>query len=469
MEDFIKIVTEINSFIWGPYFLIALLCGTGIYFTIRLKFVQISKFKLAFKRLLGDFSLHGQKAGKHGMSSFQAISTAVAAQVGTGNLVGASTALIMGGPGAIFWMWLAAFFGMATNFAEICLAQVYRQKDKSGHLIGGPAFYISQGVGGKFGKILAIFFAVSIILALGCMGNMVQANAISDGFSKAFSIDKIYIGAILAIVCAVIFIGGVRAIARVAEKVVPLMAILYIIVGLCVIFANVSELPGAFALIVKSAFDPSAAWGGATGATIAMAMRYGVARGLFSNEAGMGSTPHAHAVAQVKHPVDQAVLGIMSVFIDTFIVLNITVFIILTSGVVEFGADGKAVFSGIQLVQEAFSSHILGKDIGYSFVAICLLFFAFTTIMGWYYFAEINVRYLSGPKGVRFLQILVIAFVFAGSLLKIDLVWELADLFNGLMVIPNLIAILLLSGTVVALLRDYNDGKTYNAENYKKG
>ena len=468
MEDFIKIVTDINSFIWGPYFLIALLCGTGIYFTIRLKFVQISKFKLAFKRLLGDFSLHGQKAGKHGMSSFQAISTAVAAQVGTGNLVGASTALIMGGPGAIFWMWLAAFFGMATNFAEICLAQVYRQKDKSGHLIGGPAFYISQGVGGKFGKILAIFFAVSIILALGCMGNMVQANAISDGFSKAFSIDKIYIGAILAIVCAVIFIGGVRAIARVAEKVVPLMAILYIIVGLCVIFANVSELPGAFALIIKSAFDPSAAWGGATGATIAMAMRYGVARGLFSNEAGMGSTPHAHAVAQVKHPVDQAVLGIMSVFIDTFIVLNITVFIILTSGVVEFGADGKAVFSGIQLVQEAFSSHILGKDIGYSFVAICLLFFAFTTIMGWYYFAEINVRYLSGPKGVRFLQILVIAFVFVGSLLKIDLVWELADLFNGLMVIPNLIAILLLSGTVVALLRDYNDGKTYNAENYKK-
>ena len=468
MEDFIKIVTDINSFIWGPYFLIALLCGTGIYFTIRLKFVQISKFKLAFKRLLGDFSLHGQKAGKHGMSSFQAISTAVAAQVGTGNLVGASTALIMGGPGAIFWMWLAAFFGMATNFAEICLAQVYRSKDKSGHLIGGPAFYISQGVGGKFGKILAVFFAISLILALGCMGNMVQANAISDGFSKAFDIDKRFFGLILALVCAFVFIGGVRTIARVAEKIVPLMAILYIIVGLCVIFANASELPGAFALIVKSAFDPSAAWGGATGASIAMAMRYGVARGLFSNEAGMGSTPHAHAVAQVAHPVDQAALGIMSVFIDTFIVLNITVFIILTSGVVEFGADGKAVFSGIQLVQEAFSSHILGKDLGYSFVALCLLFFAFTTIMSWYYFAEINTRYLFGPKSVIFLQILVIGFVFVGSLLKIDLVWELADLFNGLMVIPNLIAILLLSGTVARLLRDYNDGKAYNAESYKK-
>lgn len=468
MEAFIKTISDINSFLWGPYFLIALLCGTGIYFTIRLKFVQILKFKLASKRLFGDFSLHGQKAGKHGMSSFQAISTAIAAQVGTGNLVGASTALIMGGPGAIFWMWLAAFFGMATNFAEICLAQVYRQKDKSGHLIGGPAFYISQGIGGKFGKILAIFFAIAIILALGCMGNMVQANAISDGFSKAFNIDKSYIGAVLAIVCAVIFIGGVRAIARVAEKIVPLMAILYIIVGLCVIFANISELPSAFALIIKAAFNPSAAWGGVTGASIAMAMRYGVARGLFSNEAGMGSTPHAHAVASVKHPVDQAMLGIMSVFIDTFIVLNITVFIILTSGVVQFNADGTAIFSGIQLVQEAFSSHILGKDLGYSFVAICLLFFAFTTIMGWYYFAEINVRYLIGPKGVIFLQILVIAFVFVGSLLKIDLVWELADLFNGLMVIPNLIAILLLSGTVVALLRDYNDGKKYDANDYIK-
>ena len=462
MENLTKFVTELNSFIWGPYFLITLLCGTGIYFTIRLKFVQIFKFKQASKRLFGDFSLHGEKAGKHGMSSFQAITTAIAAQVGTGNLVGASTALIMGGPGAIFWMWLAAFFGMATNFAEICLAQVYRQRDKSGHLIGGPAFYISPGIGGKFGKILAIFFAIAIILALGCMGNMVQANAISDGFSKAFDIDKRFFGALLAIVCGVIFIGGVKTIARVAEKVVPLMAILYIIVGLCIIGANISELPNAFALIIKVAFDPSAAWGGVTGASIAAAMRYGVARGLFSNEAGMGSTPHAHAVAQVKHPVDQAMLGVISVFIDTFIVLNITVFVILTSGVVSFNADGTAVFSGIALVQEAFSSHLLGKSIGYSFVAICLLFFAFTTIMSWYYFAEINVRYLFGPKSIIFLQILVIAFVFTGSLLKIDLVWELADLFNGLMVIPNLIAILLLSGTVVKLLKDFNDAKEYN-------
>lgn len=465
MDMLIEITKKLNEFLWGPYFLIALLCGTGLYFTIRLKFVQIFKFKLSCKRLFGNFSFHGQKAGKDGMSSFQAVATAVAAQVGTGNLVGASTALIMGGPGAIFWMWMAAFFGMATNFAEISLAQIYKTKDASGHTIGGPAFYISRGLGGKFGKILAGFFAVAIILALGFMGNMVQANSISAGFASAFGVPSWAVGLCLAIVCAAVFIGGIKSIARVAEKVVPTMAILYVVVGLIIIGFNYDKVPGVFALIIKAAFDPSAAWGGATGAGIAAAMRYGIARGLFSNEAGMGSTPHAHAAANVKHPVDQAVLGIMSVFVDTFIVLNITVFVILSSGVVQFGADSKAIFTGITLVQEAFSSHLLGH-LGYYFVAICLLFFAFTTIVGWYYFAEVNVRYLLGHHSIKFLQILVVAFVFLGSLLKIDLVWELADLFNGLMVLPNLIAILILSPVVVKLLNDYNQGKEYSAEDY---
>ena len=314
-------VESINSFLWGPYFLIALLCGTGLFFTIRLGFVQIFKFKMGLGELFGNFSLHGEAAGKAGMSSFQAVATAIAAQVGTGNLVGATTALIMGGPGAIFWMWCAAFLGMATNFAEICLAQIYRTKDDSGHTIGGPAFYISRGLKGKWAKFLAGFFAIAIIIALGFIGNMVQANSISDGFSGAFGIPQWLTGAFLAIVCAVIFIGGVKAIARVAEKIVPLMALLYIIVGVAIIALNFERIPEAISLIFKAAFDPSAAWGGATGASIAAAMRYGIARGLFSNEAGMGSTPHAHAAANVKHPVDQAVLGIMSVFVDTFIVL----------------------------------------------------------------------------------------------------------------------------------------------------
>ncbi|WP_169999940.1 sodium:alanine symporter family protein [Campylobacter sp. RM9328] len=467
MELFTELVSKVNSFVWGPYFLITLLCGTGLFFTFRLKFVQIFKFKDGWNRLFGNFSLHGEAAGKDGMSSFQSVATAVAAQVGTGNLVGASTALVMGGPGAIFWMWCAAFLGMATNFAEICLAQVYKTKDDSDHTIGGPAFYISKGIGGKLGKVLAGFFAVAIILALGFMGNMVQANSISDGFSGAFGIPQWAIGLVLAIVCAVVFIGGVKAIARVAEKVVPVMAIIYVIVGLLIVCVNFKEIPSVVSIIFEAAFNPSAAWGGAIGASIATAMRYGIARGLFSNEAGMGSTPHAHAAAKVKHPVEQGVLGIMSVFVDTFIVLNITVFVVLSSNVVAF-ENGQPVFSGITLVQEAFSSHLLGHTIGYSFVAVCLFFFAFTTILGWYYFAEINVRYLFGKKGVKFLQVLVVAFVFLGSLLKIKLVWELSDLFNGLMVLPNLIAVLLLSPIVVKLLEDYNAKKEYKAENYIK-
>ena len=461
------IVSSVNSFLWGPYFLIALLCGTGLYFTIRLRFVQIFKFKAGLYGLFGNFSLHGEAAGKSGMSSFQAVATAVAAQVGTGNLVGATTALIMGGPGAIFWMWCAAFLGMATNFAEICLAQIYRTKDDSGHVIGGPAFYISRGLKSRYAKALAAFFALAIILALGFMGNMVQANSISDGFKGAFGIPNWASGLFLAAICAMIFIGGVKAIARVAEKIVPLMAILYVAVGLVSIGFNIEKIPSVVALIFEAAFNPSAAWGGATGATIATAMRYGIARGLFSNEAGMGSTPHAHAAANVKHPVDQAVLGIMSVFVDTFIVLNITVFVVLSADVIRF-ENGKAVLTGIALVQEAFSSHVLGHTGGYSFVAVCLFFFAFTTILGWYYFAEINVRYLFGAKFVRVLQILVVGFIFLGSLLKINFVWELADMFNGLMVLPNLIAIIALSPVVVKLLKDHDAGKEYEQKNYVK-
>lgn len=470
MEFSTDVIKNINSFVWGPYFLITLLCGTGLYFTLRLKFVQIFKFKDACGRLFGNFSLHGHAAGKEGMSSFQAVATAVAAQVGTGNLVGASTALILGGPGAIFWMWCAAFLGMATNFAEICLAQIYRGKDDSGHVVGGPAFYISKGLGGRMGKALAAFFAVAIILALGFMGNMVQANSISDGFNSAFGIPNWMSGAALAVICAVVFIGGIKSVARVAEKVVPTMAILYVLVGLVIIIANFKEVPGVVALIFEAAFNPSAAWGGATGATIAAAMRYGIARGLFSNEAGMGSTPHAHAAAKVAHPVEQGVLGIVSVFVDTFVVLNITVFVVLSSGVVAFKevAAGKfePIFKGITLVQEAFSAHLLGGLIGYSFVAVCLFFFAFTTIIGWYYFAETNVRYLLGSRFVRLFQVLVVAFVFVGSLLKINLVWELSDLFNGLMVVPNLIALLALSPVVIKLLNDYDAKKPYKRDDY---
>ena len=466
-EELFKFTAEANGFLWGPYCLITLLCLTGLWFTVILRGVQLSKFIPGFKRLFGDFSFFGAAAGKDGMSSFQAVATAIAAQVGTGNLVGAMTALIAGGPGAIFWMWIAAFFGMATIFAEACLAQIYKTTDDNGQVVGGPAYYISRGLGNNaFSKAMAGFFAVAIILALGFMGNMVQANSISDAFNGAFGVDPIIVGIVLAIISGLIFIGGIKRIASVTEKVVPFMAVLYIVVGFAVIFKNFSHIPAVFGSIIECAFNPQAAWGGVLGISIAKAARYGIARGLFSNEAGMGSTPHAHAVAKVKHPVEQGMVAIVSVFIDTFIILNISVFTVLSADVIAF-ADGQATLKGISLIQAAFSTTLLG-DFGHSFIAICLLFFAFSTIIGWYYFAETNIRYLFGTKMLRPFQVLVMFFIFVGSVLKIELVWELADFFNGIMVLPNLIALLFLSGTVIRILGEYNKGIPYDPKNFIK-
>ena len=464
-DNLFKWTVKANGFLWGPYCLITLLCLTGLWFTVILKGVQIAKFLPGCKRLCGDFSLFGAAAGKDGMSSFQALATAIAAQVGTGNLVGAVTALIAGGPGAIFWMWIAAFLGMGTIFAEACLAQIYKTTDEHGQVVGGPAFYISRGLGDNaFSRGMAAFFAIAIILALGFMGNMVQANSISDAFSTAFGIDARVVGVVLALVAGMIFMGGIKRIASVTEKIVPFMALLYILVGFAVIFKNVSHVPTVFGEIVRGAFNPQAVWGGVLGITMAKAARYGIARGLFSNEAGMGSTPHAHAVAKVKHPVEQGMLGIVSVFIDTFIVLNITVFTVMSSGVIVF-EGGQPTLKGISLVQSAFASSLLGSY-GYTFIAICLLFFAFSTIIGWYYFAETNVRYLFGAKLLRPFQLLVMVFIFIGSVLKIDLVWELADFFNGIMVLPNLIALLFLSKKVVKILDDYNNCVPYDPKDY---
>ncbi|MDR2892290.1 MAG: alanine:cation symporter family protein [Deltaproteobacteria bacterium] len=466
-EQLYSLVVAINGFLWGPACLISLLCLTGLWFTCILKGVQIAKFGAGFKRLFGGFSLFGKAADKGGMSSFQAVATAIAAQVGTGNLVGAMTALIAGGPGAIFWMWMAAFFGMATIFAEACLAQIYKTTDDKGQVVGGPAYYISRGLGNTwFARALAAFFSVAIILALGFMGNMVQANSISDAFSGAFGVPPVAVGIALALLAGLIFMGGIKRIASVTEKVVPVMAILYIAVGVTVILMNIGNVPAVFGMIIECAFNPDAAWGGVLGISIAKAARYGIARGLFSNEAGMGSTPHAHAVAKVKHPVEQGMVAIVSVFIDTFIILNITVFTVLSANVVAF-VDGEVTLKGISLVQAAFSSALLGS-FGHTFIAICLLFFAFSTIIGWYYFAETNVRYLFGTKMLRPFQFVVMFFIFLGSVLKIDLVWEMADMFNGIMVLPNLIALLFLSKKVIQVLDEYNKGIPYDVKNYLK-
>lgn len=462
MDIISSIVGKINSFLWD-FALLFLLCGTGIYFTIRLKFVQIAKFKDGWNRTFGGLSLRGKAAGKEGMSSFQSLATAIAAQVGTGNLAGAATALIAGGPGAIFWMWLSAFFGMATIFVEASLGQQYKTVTESGNAIGGPAYYIKAAFKGPFGKFLAGLFAIFIILALGFMGNMVQSNSISGAFVNAFpQIKPIYIGIACALVAAFIFIGGLKRIASFAEKTVPIMALFYIIGSVIILIMNIKNLPSSIVLIFTSAFNPQAVIGGGLGIGVQQAMRYGVARGLFSNEAGMGSTPHAHALAKVKHPCEQGVVAMIGVFFDTFIVVTLTALVILSSDILQtkiYPLDTVSAIpetlKGVGLPQAAFSNGF--GFFGVVFVAVCLLFFAFTTIIGWYFFGEQNVKYLFGEKAVKVYAVLVVGFILLGSVLKVDLVWDLADCFNGLMVIPNLLGILALSGIVGTLFKEYND------------
>lgn len=462
MDIISSIVGKINSFLWD-FALLFLLCGTGIYFTIRLKFVQIAKFKDGWDRTFGNLSLRGKAADKEGMSSFQSLATAIAAQVGTGNLAGAATALIAGGPGAIFWMWVSAFFGMATIFVEASLGQQYKTVTESGNAIGGPAYYIKAAFKGTFGKFLAGLFAIFIILALGFMGNMVQSNSISGAFVNAFpQIKPIYIGIACALVAAFIFIGGLKRIASFAEKTVPIMALFYIIGSVIILIMNIKNLPSSIVLIFTSAFNPQAVIGGGLGIGVQQAMRYGVARGLFSNEAGMGSTPHAHALAKVKHPCEQGVVAMIGVFFDTFVVVTLTALVILSSDILQtkiYPLDTVSAIpetlKGVGLPQAAFSNGF--GFFGVVFVAVCLLFFAFTTIIGWYFFGEQNVKYLFGEKAVKVYAVLVVGFILLGSVLKVDLVWDLADCFNGLMVIPNLLGILALSGIVGTLFKEYNN------------
>ena len=444
MDQLATLVSDISGFVWNNL-LLYILVLTGIIFTIRLKFIQVRKFGEGMRRVFGGINLFGKQADKDGMSSFQALATAIAAQVGTGNIAGCATALISGGPGAIFWMWLSAFFGMATIYGEAVLAQKFKTRSETGEVIGGPVYYIRQAFKGGFGKFLAGFFAVAIILALGLMGNMVQSNSIGDAFYNAFGANKLIVGIIIAAIAAFIFLGGMKRIASVTEKMVPIMAALYIVGSLVVIIANIKNIPNVFYQIFVGAFNPTAVLGGAAGITVKAAMRYGVARGLFSNEAGMGSTPHAHAVAKVDKPEEQGIVAMIGVFLDTFVVLTLTALVILSTNSLGSGAEGVA------LAQLAFSK-VFG-NFGGVFIAICLLFFAFSTIIGWYFFGEQNIKYLFGQKAVKIYALLVVIFVIIGSTLKVDLVWNLSDLFNGIMVFPNLLALLALSGLVVAISR----------------
>lgn len=445
------LVGAVNTVLWD-YALLFLLVATGIFFTVRLGFIQLRKFGEGMSRLFGGFSMKGARAGKEGMSSFQALTTAIAAQVGTGNITGCATALYSGGPGAIFWMWLSAFFGMATIYSEAVLAQRFRTTDADGHVTGGPLYYIRAAFRGKFGKFLSGFFAIAIILALGFMGNMVQSNSIGDAFYTAFGIPKLAVGVVVAVIAAFIFLGGVRRIASFTEKIVPIMAFFYIVGCIIILCINHATLLSALRSIFVCAFDPQAVFGGALGLSMREAMRYGVARGLFSNEAGMGSTPHAHAMAKVEKPQDQGVIAMMGVFIDTFIVLTLTALVILSSGMLQ---PVNGPLQGTALAQAAFNAAF--GSFGNAFVAICMLFFAFSTIIGWYFFGEVNVKALFGKTAAKGYAVIVVVFIVVGSVQKVDLVWNLSDMFNGLMVLPNLIGLLALSGLVVKITRGSGD------------
>ena len=459
----LNIVNTVNTYL-SDYILVILLIAVGLWFSVKTRFVQIRCFGEGMRKVFGNLSLRGGRQ-ESGMSSFQALATAIAAQVGTGNIVGASGAILTGGPGAIFWMWIIAFFGMATIYAEAVLAQQTRKKDAQGNIQGGPVYYITTAFTGGFGKFLAGFFAVAIILALGFFGCMVQSNSIGSTFNTAFGVPTWAVGVVLVVICAVIFFGGVQRLASVTEKLVPVMAAIFLLGGLVVLVMRITYIPATFAMIFKYAFAPNAIIGGGIGYALKTAISQGAKRGLFSNEAGMGSTPHAHAQANVATPHDQGVVAMIGVFIDTFVVLTLNALVIIST---MYTADGPlsagytdavaATISNTNLAQNAFGS-VFGSSVGAMFVAVCLFFFAFSTILGWNLFGKINMVYLFGRKSVAVYMLIALVFIFLGTVTSSDLVWALTDMFNQLMVIPNAIALFALTSMVVKAVKQGDKAK----------
>ena len=454
----VDIVTRINNvvngFVWGPFGLALLFC-TGLWLSVRTGFFQFRRMGYWLKHTIGaiftnkDVTAHTSKEDM-AISQFQSMCTALAGTIGTGNIVGVATAIVSGGPGAIFWMWVMAILGMMTSFSENVLGVYYRRKNEKGEWNGGAMYYLTDGLGAKkgckqLGKVLAVLFACFCILASFGIGNMSQINSIAGNMNAAFGVPTLVTGLCLMVVTALIVIGGLKRVAAVTEKLVPLMALFYIAGALIIVVLHAGNIPAAFAAIFKGAFNLNAAGGGALGYGISQTITWGFKRGAFSNEAGLGSTPHAHALAKVERPQDQGAVAILGVFVDTFVVLTLTGLVLITSGLIPQGMTGTV------LTQAAFSQAFGG--FGPIFIAVCMFFFAFSTIIGWYFFGQSNFKALFGEKLLPVYSIIVVAFILVGSTLKVDLVWALADLFNGMMAVPNLLALLALAGVVVAIDR----------------
>ena len=441
MESFIPMLNSIDSIVWGPP-LIALLVGTGIYLTVRLGLIQVFRLPLALSLIFG-----AKNRGEGDVSSFKSLCVALSATVGTGNIVGVATAVKVGGPGALFWMWMAAFFGMATKYAEGLLAIKYRSKDENGEVAGGPMYYILNGMGEAWRPLATFFAAACILVAYFGIGTFPQVNAIVDSVNLTFGISKVVTDAVLTILVAAVTLGGLKSIANVADKVVPFMSAVYVVLGVGMIIAHLGDIPAAVGMILSDAFTGHAAVGGFAGSTMMMAMQSGIARGVFSNESGLGSAPIAAAAAKTKWPAEQGLISMTGTFIDTIIICTMTGLALIFTGV--WCGDS----AGAQMTAGAFAASF-GPS-GAVVLTISLVLFAFTTILGWNYYGERAAIYLFGTKGLMPYRLIFIVLIASGAFLKLEAIWILADIVNGLMAIPNLIALIMLSSVIVSETKLY--------------
>ncbi len=466
-----EIVAYLNGIAWGPWMLI-LLVGTGVYLSARVGFIQFAKFGHAMKNTIGKI-FHKQTAGEGEVTPFQAVSTALAATVGTGNIAGVTGAIAVGGPGAVFWMWLSALFGMVTKYAEVVLAVKYRERNAKGDLVGGPMYYIKNGLGEKWNWLAVLFSLLATIACFG-IGNMTQVNTIASAintaidafggntagtaivlFGQTVPVSSIAVGLLVAVIVAMTLFGGIKRIGSVAERMVPFMALVYIVCSLCVVFTHIGSLGKIFAMIFKGAFSAEAALGGAFGITILTTIQKGVGRGVFSNEAGLGSAPIAHAASSETDPVKQGLYGIFEVFMDTIVICTLTALTLLCG--VESGVSitwGES--AGTELISASFST-VFGPQIGSMIVAVGIGLFALSTILSWSLYGTRCFEFLTGGKYVSIFQAVFVVVIVIGATLKLSLVWDIADTLNGFMAVPNLIALLGLSGVVVKLTRNYFD------------
>ena len=450
-----EVLKNIDGIVWGPPLLI-LLVGTGIYFTFKLNFIQMFKLPLAIKYLFLNDDDKSDNEAKGEVSSFAALCTALSATIGTGNIVGVATAIATGGPGALFWMWVAAFFGMATKYAEGVLAIKYREVDENGEMSGGPMYYIEKGVGNKFLANMFAFFGIAVaLLGIGTFG---QVNSISKAALISFNIPIWFTAIIITILVTLVTLGGIKRISNVAEKIVPTMAILYIIGALLVLICNFKAIPSAITLIIKSAFNPSAALGGTTGITISLAIQMGIGRGVFSNEAGLGSAPIAAAAAKTKSPVKQGLISMTGTFIDTILICTMTGLALVLTEAFNSGLEGAAMTTA------AFEAALPIAGLGKFIVNIGLIFFAFTTIIGWNYYGEKCLQYLAGIRIIKLYKIIFITFVAIGSFLSLDMVFVIADIVNGLMALPYLVGLIALRKIVIKETEEFFEKEEFKLE-----